>query len=342
VKLVDDLLDASRVMTGKLALQVGEVDLEALLQDVVASQTLAAGAKSISLESGIASPVPRIKGDADRLRQVLWNLVSNAIKFTAPRGKIRVLAYPEPGRVRLEVGDTGKGIDSEFLPYVFERFRQEDSTITRKFGGLGLGLSIVRHIVELHGGEVSVASAGLGKGSTFTVLLPIPRPTVTSRHTGAHGNDEDTPTETTEDGDPKDVPKNKEQPLRDINILVVDDDADGRALVSKFLESEGARVRTAGSMDETIEELAQEPPDLLVADIGMPGKDGYSLLRSIRDSSSTRVATLPALAFTAYASEEDRRKALAAGFDDHLAKPLNPTALVGKLLALLHGERLVR
>ena len=258
----------------------------------------------------------QVLGDANRVQQVIWNLLSNATKFTAQGGKIKVQVQRAESSVEIAVSDTGQGIASEFLPFVFERFRQADGSFARRHGGLGLGLSIARHLVELHGGTITVDSAGVGQGSTFVVRLPYlgthatPLPLFNS----APSTEFQPPSELT-------VPE-----LRGVRVLVVDDDDDSRDLVVNILEKCQAITFPVSSAEQALSVIVSERPDVLVSDIGMPGMDGYDLLRAVRALPDERAQRVPALAVTAYARSEDQRRALAEGFQLHLAKPIEPAA----------------
>ncbi len=319
-QIIDDLLDVSRIITGKLRLKVRRVDLSQVIESAVDAVRPAADAKKIRLGTWFDPDVPSISGDPNRLQQVIWNLLSNAVKFTPEEGRIDIrLERLERagGQACIRVSDSGIGIRPDFLEYAFDRFRQADSSTTRIHGGLGLGLAIVRHLVELHGGTVRAESAGDDKGSTFTVILPI-APLRALRPA------EPLPERAGEDGDagePVEV-----QEIRGLRILLVDDERDAREMLPGVLEQFGGRVRTAASAAEALEELLHEGADVLIADIGMPEMDGYELIRRIR-ALDGELRDLPAIALTAYAGEVDRRKALDAGYQLHLAKPVEPHQL---------------
>ncbi|HEY9638872.1 MAG TPA: ATP-binding protein, partial [Coleofasciculaceae cyanobacterium] len=306
--LIGDLLDVSRILQGKLSLQVGRVDLTATLAAAIETVRLAAEAKSIHLITLLDPTVGYIAGDSGRLQQVIWNLLSNAIKFTPQGGQVEIRLEALDTQVRLQVKDTGKGISPDFLPYVFDTFRQADGATTRKFGGLGLGLSIVRHIVELHGGTVKAESLGEGQGATFTICLPLLRTDPETRL--RHGFSAEAPD------------------LQGLKVLVVDDEADSRELITFILEQAGATVTQASSAKEALHALAQTPADVLVSDIGMPEMDGYALIRQIRSQSPQQGGKMLAIALTAYAGEVDYQQSLAAGFQAHIPKPIEPEQLV--------------
>ena len=324
-RLMEDLLDVSRIITGKLELKFQPVVLTRVVEAAVASLRPAAEAKGMHLNVVYDPRLCRVYGDADRLQQVVWNLVSNAIKFTPMGGRVETRVGCDGSHVEVKVSDTGEGIQPEFIPYVFDRFRQADSSIQRKHSGLGLGLAIVRHLVELHGGEVSVESAGLGRGATFTVKLPV------------------TATQSADLGVPKEVQPAISGPqsafkegtvrLSGLKVLVVDDEADARSLLTAILNQSGAETKTVGSISEALSVLNDWRPDVLVSDIGMPDGSGYDLLREIR-SRSTGTAKFPAVALTAYARPEDRHRALSAGFETYVPKPIEPDQLLATIAGL--------
>ena len=318
-QLIEDLLDVSRIVTGKLRLQARPVRLPGVVRSAIEAVEAAALAKSVALEARIDPDLPVVLGDPDRLQQVLWNLISNGIKFTPRGGRVTVSVAGRDGEVAITVADTGAGIKPEFLPHVFERFRQAESSTNRAYGGLGLGLAIVRHLVELHGGSVSVASDGEGRGATFTVRLPVApaaRPPA--------------------EGPP--VAVTAEPPagtsLTGLHILIVDDEADAREVMRFMLERGGASVRVADSASAALDAIRERRPDLLISDIGMPLEDGYVMVRRLRAMEDGTSARLPAIALTAYASEEDSRRARTAGFDAHLSKPVDPARLIEIALRL--------
>jgi PAS domain S-box-containing protein len=357
-QLIDDLLDISRILRGKLSLNITSVNLSGVISSALETVRLAAEAKTIELQfevksqesevrsqesevrsqksgvrsqkSGVreylslsSSPHPPISpsphlhvmGDPGRLQQVVWNLLSNAVKFTPPSGRIAIKLTQSGDRAQIQVIDTGKGINPDFLPYVFEHFRQEDGAITRKFGGLGLGLAIARQIVEMHGGTIAVDSPGEDRGATFTVLLPLASVSVEmAAETQASAATLD---------------------LSGLKILAVDDETDSREFMAFVLEEAGAIVATAASATEALEAIDREHPDLIVSDIGMPDIDGYMLMQQIRSQAQTR--DIPAIALTAYAGEFDRQQAIAAGFQTHLAKPVEPEVLVKAIADAIKG-----
>jgi CheY-like chemotaxis protein len=308
-RLVESLLDLSRIMAGKLELDLEHLDVSALVDAAVDVVRPEAEAKQIALNVAMPSKVPSLVGDGGRLQQVLWNLLSNAIKFTPSGGRIDVLAAQEDGEVTVSISDTGQGITPAFLPYVFDRFKQADGNKRRSPTGLGLGLALVREMVHAHGGSVVAESPGDGQGSTFTVTLPLaatlPSESVSPRAAEA-----------------------MIESLPPLDILIVDDDGDVRDLLGLLLQSHGAVVRTAASAAEALEVITRQTPDVLLADVGMPEEDGYSLIRKVRAHEQRHnAARLPAIAVTAYATSADREQALAEGYDWHIPKPVDPQTL---------------
>jgi signal transduction histidine kinase len=313
-QLIEDILDVSRVVTGKLRLVVAPVDLRAVIEGALESVRPSAQAKQIALEVEAVPDLTPLEGDADRLHQVVWNLLSNAVKFTPVGGRVTVRAAPEPGGVRLEVQDTGAGVEPEFLPHMFERFRQADSSSARRHGGLGLGLAIVRHLVELHGGTVEASSAGPGRGATFTVRLPVVVPRVAAPASAP--------------ASAADAALGQPTRLDGLRVLVVEDEPDTLELVATILRERGATVDATATTREALVALARRPPDVLLSDIGLPGEDGLALIRAVRDLPEAQGGRVPAAALTAYAREQDRAQALGAGFQAHVAKPIQPSDLV--------------
>jgi len=325
-QMVDDLLDVSRIITGKLRLTVQPVDLATIAIAAIDGLRPAAEAKEIRLQLQLDAPAGQVSGDPDRLQQVAWNLISNAIKFTPRGGRVIVSLAHVASHVEVTVSDTGKGIAREFLPHVFDRFRQADATSTRAFGGLGLGLAIVRQLVELHGGTVRVDSAGEGQGSTFTVSLPL----AAARSAGSDAGEAQQPEFK--------LPELECPPeLVGLRVLVVDDEADTCELLQAILEGCGAQVKTASSAAAALEAVKEEVFDVLVSDIGMPEEDGYSLLAKVRALGKERGSKVPAAALTAYASEADRIRVLQSGFQIHVPKPISPSELVA-VVANLAGR----
>jgi len=320
--LVSDLLDMSRIATGKLRLEVAPVDLEPVALGAVDVIKPAADAKGVHIVTNLAH-VPPVSGDADRLSQVIWNLLSNAVKFTESGGTVTISLTAHGGYLSLEVSDTGQGIDGKFLPYVFERFTQSDSSASRRHGGLGLGLALVRELVELHGGTVRVDSPGVGKGTSFTVVLP-------SRLEGLVA-----------------VPRRRidvsEQPsnLEGVRVLIVEDEPDARDVLSRSMQEFGATVTTTASTAEALAFLRRSDltdlPHVVIADIGMPQSDGFAFLVQLRQLPREQGGTVPAIAVTAYAGPADRERVLAAGFKLHIEKPVAPLALAAAIARVTTG-----
>ena len=328
-QLIEDLLDVSRILQGKLTLNIAKVNLASTISAAIETVRLAAEAKSIDVKLSLVDEDDQsnskllVTGDPNRLQQVVWNLVSNAVKFTPPGGRVEVrLERGLMPYAQIIVSDTGQGIKSEFLPYVFDYFRQADSATTRKFGGLGLGLAIVRQIVELHGGTVLAESQGEGQGAIFTVNLPLLHPTLAA----AEGQQEDA------------VDSNLGN-LQGFKVLVVDDETDSRDFISFVLEEEGAEVIAVPSAAIALQTLADSQPDILLSDIGMPEIDGYMLIRQVRTWTPERGGQIPAIALTAYAGEYNQKQALSAGFQLHLHKPTEPSELVAAVVSLVSRVR---
>ncbi|WP_193200351.1 ATP-binding protein [Nostoc sp. MG11] len=333
MQLIEDLLDISRIVQGNLSLNFASVDLMEVIAAAIEVLQPSADDKTIQIEPMFDTSVEPIWGDSDRLQQVVLNLLSNAIKFTPDGGRVEVrlstIAKSNPYSVLIEVSDTGKGISPDFLPYVFERFRQADSTSTRSNKGLGLGLAIARHLVELHGGTIDVESQGIGQGATFTLKLPI-RAVPSRLNTQTNDADQIQSPTVGENAKRLDNPPK----LDGLRVLVVDDEADTRKWISTVLEECGAEVIAVGSGGEALETLEQFRPDVLVSDIGMPDEDGYTLIRKIREIEPEMGEHIPAVALTGYARIEDYRKALAAGFQLHVAKPVRPAELIAVVASL--------
>jgi PAS domain S-box-containing protein len=329
-QIVEDVLDVSRIVSGKIRLDVQAVDLATVIDDAVSTIQPAADAKGIRLQNLIDTRVGPVSGDPDRLQQVIWNLLSNAVKFTPKGGRVQLRVERVNSHVEIVVSDTGVGIRKEFLPYVFERFRQGDSGPTRKTGGLGLGLAIVRHIIEMHGGTVAAESEGEDQGATFTVRLPLmivqPSAKLQKRE---HPIAE------------QQVPLQKMSGLEGVHVLAVDDEEDSLGLLRTVLESAGARVTVASSARAALGIIASAKPDVLVADIGMPEMDGFDLIKRVRELPGP-IAEVPAAALTAFARSEDRTRALQHGFEMHLAKPVDPGELVASVATLVRRSRLSR
>lgn len=325
-QIIEDLLDMSRIIGGKVRLDVQRVDLAAIVRAAVDTIRPAADAKGIRLQA-ILDPLIGVvvNGDPNRLQQVLWNLLSNAVKFTPKNGRIQVVLERVNSHLEISVTDSGEGIKPEFLPLVFDRFRQADASTTRRHGGLGLGLSIVKQLVELHGGTVQAHSEGVGQGTTFIISLPllILRVAPDSADNGRRHPRATTTTTSSSSGMTDACVE-----IAGVRVLVVDDEPDARTLVKRLLEDCDAIVTTAGSADEAVSLVGSQSFDVLVSDVGMPGEDGYSLIRRIRTLDPDAGGTLPAIALTAYARAEDRVRAIAAGFQMHVAKPVEPVELI--------------
>jgi len=315
-QLIDDLLDISRIVTGKLRLEMKPVAVRPILEAAVESALPAANAKQIGVRWECENGESAILCDPGRMQQVIWNLLSNAIKFTPEGGRVTLSERRDDTTIVIAVTDTGVGIELEFLPHVFDRFRQQDPASTRKHGGLGLGLSIVRHLVALHGGSIEAFSEGEGLGATFTVRVPV------SPVAAEDASDDASP------GDVSSMPS-----LAGVHVLVVDNEADARSLVSAILEGCGATVTAVESAAAALEQIRTRRPDVLVSDIAMPGEDGYALIRKVRHLQDAS-GPLPAAALTAYATAGDRAEALLAGYQAHLAKPVEPAELTAVVASL--------
>jgi PAS domain S-box-containing protein len=327
-QIIEDVLDVSRIVAGRLRLNVEPLDLPAILREALATVLPAAEAKGVRVETVIDQITVPVSGDADRLQQVVWNLLSNAIKFTPRGGKVQLRLSRVNSHVEVTVSDTGKGIAPDFLPYVFERFRQADASFSREHGGLGLGLAIAKQLTELHGGTIAASSGGMNQGATFTVALPlmIVHPEPTRRTRREHPRSDRHPPELQE------VPR-----LDNIRVLAVDDEPDSLNLLRTVLEGAGANVVTAQSGQEAMQVVRTGQPDVLVADIGMPTMDGLQLIRAIRQMEEPMRST-PAAALTAYARSQDRITSLASGFHMHLAKPIDPLELIVAVATLAAGR----
>jgi signal transduction histidine kinase/ActR/RegA family two-component response regulator len=325
-QLIDELLDVSRIMSGKLRLELSsEVDVQDTVARALEVVQPAADAKRIQIVTDARGPIGTICADGCRVQQIVWNLLTNAIKFSSDGGAIRIRIRREPTTVELSVTDGGQGISPDFLPFVFESFRQAEAATTRRQGGLGLGLSIVKHLVEAHGGSVKAESAGEGLGATFVVRLPIVAVCATPAEAAA-ATLAARAAESAVDG--------PVTSLNGLSVLVVDDDEESRAIVAEYLTGHQAQVLTATSAGQAFDVLRNEHVDVLLADIAMPEEDGYSLIRRIRASASGETATIPAAALTSFARDEDRQHALEAGFHLHVAKPVDPRRLVEAIAAL--------
>jgi PAS domain S-box-containing protein len=319
-QLIEDLLDMSRIEAGKLHLDIQSLDLAAVVDAALETVRPAATAKQIRITRAYASIDGVVMGDRNRLQQVIWNLLSNAIKFTAKNGRIHVTIERVDSHAEFAVSDNGEGIAPEFLPQVFERFRQADGSTTRRHGGLGLGLSIVKHLVELHGGEVRARSGGEGKGATFAVLMPL---------VAAH---EDLARTTAADRNATVDAAAAHGDLRGIKVLAIDDDPDSAGIIRRILQAHRAEVRSAGSVKEALAILDVFEPDVILSDIGMPGQDGYDFIKLLRATANGR--SIPAVALTALARSEDRTRVLRAGFQMHVAKPVEVAELVAVITNL--------
>jgi PAS domain S-box-containing protein len=323
-RLIDDLLDVSRIITGNLRLDLHPLNLAPIVEAAVDALRPTADVKGIQLRTDSLSGECLVKGDSNRLRQVIWNLLSNAIKFTQRGGVVALNLKCVGSTVRLSVADTGEGISPEFLPHVFERFRQAEASISRKQGGLGLGLAVVRHLVELHGGSISAESAGLGHGSVFTVELPLAE----ERRDPARA--EERKREVERRSSRRDAVR-----LDGVHVLLVEDDDDSRKLIGTMLKRYGARVTSTKSAAEALNVFTDDVPDLLISDIGMPDQDGYELIQKLRAMPADKGGLTPAIALTGYASRKDRERALAAGYHQHLAKPIEQTEMIAAIAALV-------
>ena len=321
-QIIDELLDVSRIITGKLQLDLQPVEIGSVVKAAIGTVTPAANAKSVLLQL-IQDPAGScVMGDPERLQQVFWNLLSNAVKFTPKKGRVRVSVQSIGSQVEVAVADTGLGIDAVFLPHVFKRFSQRDSSSTRSVRGLGLGLAIARQLVELHGGSIQAESPGAGQGSTFTVKFPRSPVTATPTNGRVYSQAD------------RSVGQEEAPDLTGIRVLIVEDDDDARALVAKVLQGQGAFVKVVSSAREALDLLEKDRIDVLLSDIEMPGTDGYQLIRELRLRPSQQGGSVPAAALTAYARTEDRLRALRAGFQLHLAKPVQPAELITVVASL--------
>lgn len=329
-QLVADILDVSRIIGGKLNLHLGLVSLPTVIEAALEAVQPAANAKGIVVDTVFGDVAPII-ADRDRLQQVMWNLLSNAIKFTPKEGRVRIEVQAQARDLVVTITDSGQGIDPEFLPHVFERFTQADSSFSRRHAGLGLGMAIVRHLVELHGGTVKAASGGKDQGATFTVSIPLGvRPPEGSLPELEHR------TETRATGW-ESVPM-----LRDITVLIVDDDADAREVVEVMLRTRGAHVMACASASEALAAVTAHPPDVVISDIAMPGQDGLEFIRQLRERRPQQGGQVPAIALTAYAGPHDFEMTLAAGFDRHMTKPVEPAHLITAVAQLAGVGRVAK
>jgi signal transduction histidine kinase/CheY-like chemotaxis protein len=322
-QLISDLLDVSRIISGQLRFESGVVDLIQVIEAATETVRPAADARGIVLNLTLEQGAGLVSGDSMRLQQIVWNLLSNAVKFTPRGGQVTVQLHRHDSSVVIVVSDTGEGISAEFLPYIFDRSRQAETTTKRQHSGLGLGLAIVRHLVDAHGGAIRASSKGVGKGATFTVTFPL---------LAVHRNSIDAegaffPAESTYSAPP--------EILKGLRVLVIDDEEDARELLTIALTQSGAEVRTAATVRAALDILGQWKPNVLVSDIGMPGQDGYDLIRTVRALQSESGGTIPALALTGYASAEDAARARVAGYETHMAKPVAPRDLVVAVASLI-------
>ena len=316
-RLIEDMLDMARIVSGKLRLELAPVDLVAITSAAIDVLTPAAAAKGVALRAQLPARPRAIIADADRVQQIAWNLLSNAVKFTPQGGTIEVQIPDEPEPVRLVVRDNGQGIAPEFLPYVFERFRQANASTSRSEGGLGLGLALVRQLVELHGGRISAQSEGIGRGAQFTVTFPQPKAEAVTPGRAAT--------------------QLAGRPLADVRILVVDDDADWRQLLAVAFEDYGARITAVGTTREALEWLTTvdvDRPQVILADIGLPGQDGYELMQALRDRND-KLTAIPVIAVTAYAGADNERRIVDAGFRRQCTKPLEPDTIARAIIEVL-------
>jgi signal transduction histidine kinase len=325
-QLIEDILDVSRIVGGKLVLDTKPLQMRSVIEDAIDALAPAAAAKTIRVERLLGADV-QVVGDRDRLQQVVWNLVSNALKFTPKGGRIEVELRDEADDATVRVTDSGIGIAADFLPFVFDRFRQADSSMSRRHSGLGLGMAIVRHLVELHGGTVSAESDGEGRGATFKLRLPKRMDTTPIADT------------LPERPEPKSETLAEFEHLHGVHVLIVEDDADSRNVLALLLQRLGAMVEAVPSAREAVDRVSSRRPDVLVSDIGMPEEDGYSLIRRLRQLPGDIGNRLPAIALTAYARKQDAEAALGAGFDYHLPKPVAPAELVRAIKRVTRNEK---
>jgi PAS domain S-box-containing protein len=323
VQLVEDLLDLGRIESGQMRLEMQPVDLASVLAGAVDAVMPSADLKRIAIHTLLDARAGTLTGDAARLQQIVWNLLSNAVKFTPVDGTVTVSVRRRPESVEVAVADTGQGMEAGFVERAFDRFQQQDGSSTRRHGGLGIGLTIVRQLAQLHGGSVRAESPGPGRGSVFTVVLPA---------LGGAGPAVDTQPSRLEDGAP---PVDGNQRLSGFGMLLIDDDVDGRAVSAYALRAAGAEVEEAGSAEEGLARFREHRPAAILCDIGMPGHDGYEFIRWVRELDNAEGRRTPAAAFTAYARPGDRERALRAGYQLHLVKPLSPNALVDAVAGLL-------
>lgn len=325
-QIVNDLLDMSRIISGKVHLEVRPLQLPDLIRGSLEAVRQSAEAKGLQIEQNLDERIGLVRGDPNRMQQILWNLLSNAVKFTPAGGRVGVTLRRSDANAEIVIEDSGIGIRPEFLPHVFDRFRQADATTTRRYGGLGLGLSIVRNLIELHGGTVSAASAGENQGATFVLSLPVPELAPQSMTQSRQSAPQEQP------DDPEDLPR-----LDGVSVLVVDDSVDGRTLIARILEGSGALPRCVASAEEALKLVSERSFDVMLSDIGMPEMDGYELIRRIRESASGSSRNLPAVAVTAYARREDQERSARAGYQIHLCKPIDARELLTGIAGLVQG-----
>jgi len=323
-RLIDDLLDVSRIITGNLRLDLHPLNLAPIVDAALDALRPTADVKGIQLQTHFVPEECLVKGDPNRLRQVIWNLLSNAIKFTQRGGSVSIDLTCVESTARLTVSDTGDGISPDFLPYVFDRFRQAEGSISRKQGGLGLGLAVARHLVELHGGTITAESEGLGQGSVFTVDLPLAQ----ERRDPARAEERR-----------REVERRRSRSgvirLDGVHVMLVEDDDDSRKLLGTMLKRHGARVTSTKSAAEALEAFKNEVPDVLISDIGMPDQDGYELIRKLRALPVENGGNIPAIALTGYASRKDRERALSSGYHQHMAKPIEQADMIAAIAAVV-------
>ena len=327
-EIIEDLMDMNRIISGKVRLDVQRVDLVPIIEAAIESVKPMATARQIRLTSVLDPHVGQVSADPGRLQQVLWNLLTNGVKFTPKGGRLHVALGRVNSHLEISVSDTGEGITAEFLPHVFDRFRQADGTITRRHRGLGLGLAIVKNLVELHGGTASVESAGLNQGSTFYVCLPAAVATLPPDPDRRHPRT----------ALPRELP-GEHPDLTGLEILVVDDEPDARELINRLLSRCGATVETAGSGADALQSIAKKKPHVLIMDIGMPDEDGYSVIQKVRQLPHAHGGNVPAIALTAFARLEDRRRAILSGFQMHMSKPVEPSELIAIVASLGSAPR---
>lgn len=326
IQLIEDLLDVSRMITGKLRLEIQPINPALVIRDAIDAVKPAADAKQIRIETDLHPAAAMMFADPNRLQQIVWNLLSNAVKFTPTNGSVGIGLRLDDSSVEIRVSDTGIGISPEFLPFIFDRFRQAEHVTTRVHGGLGLGLAIAKSLIEMHGGKISAESRGLGQGTTFTVVLPQNAAAYSNGNAVAHA---------AEPVAAPPVAARQNLQLNELRILTVDDDADSRELLKILLEQNGARVSIADSAVVALEKLQSAKFDVLISDVGMPGTDGYELLEKVRALPADRNGAIAAIALTGFARREDEQRALAAGFNQHVTKPIEPSNLIDKVKSVI-------